>query len=114
MAGGAGAPADPAPAGAAPNGASAGAQQSPEAIAQGILQMGSIVEQVLTAFAQAMPDSAKDFDQANEMIKSAIARGMQAQGMSPAGSPAAPGAGPKTGQQFPGGGMTGSGGGAGI
>jgi hypothetical protein len=75
--------------------------------------MGSIVEQVLTAFAQAMPESAQEFDQANELIKAAVAKGMSAQGMMPTAAPA-PGATAKTGQAFPGGGMTGSGGGAGI
>jgi hypothetical protein len=70
--------------------------------------MGAMVEQVLTAFAQALPESAKEFDQANEIIKGAIAKGMSSQGLIQGGPPG------KTGAAFPGGGATGSGGGAGI
>lgn len=84
-----------------------GAAGGPDQIIKGILSLGAQIEQTLLNFAKAMPQGAKFFQQANELIKQGIAAEMNAaagQGeQPPASSPTA------TGPQFPGGGF-GSGG----
>lgn len=108
------APGAPPPPGASvgpnPGAASSGAAPNPEAVMQGIGQMASMIESSLTAFAQAMPEGASEFDQANELIKAGVAKAIQAQGLAPSlGAPPS-----SSGRGFPGGGMTGSSGGAGV
>lgn len=75
----------------------------PEQLIKGILSIGAQIEQTLISFAQAMPQGAKFFQQASEMIKQGIAAEMNAAGGSseqpPAASPTA------AGPQFPGGGF---------
>lgn len=109
-AGGAGAAPPGASPGPVPGASAQGAAPSPEAVVQGIGQMASMIESALVAFAQAMPEGAQEFDQANELIRQGVAKAMQAQGMLP-GMGAPPAA---AGRAFPGGGFTGSGGGAGV
>lgn len=76
----------------------------PDQLIKGILGLGKQIEQTLISFAQAMPNGAKYFQQANELIKQGIASEMSAAGgtgeQPPAGSPT------DVGPQFPGGGFS--------
>lgn len=95
----------PPPSGA-PGGAPAGgpgeADVAQEAM-KGIINMGKQIEQSLIMFAQAMPNGAKFFQQANEFIQQGIAAEMAAAaqegGEAPASSPT------EAGKPFPGGGL---------
>ncbi len=80
---------------------------SPEQVLQGILGLGEQIEKTLMTFAQAMPEGAKFFQEANELVKQGIAAAMSAA----QGGGANPGAGApavsptNAGPQFPGGGF---------
>ena len=80
---------------------------SPEQIMQGIMGLGEQIEKTLLTFAQAMPEGAKFFQEANELVKQGIAAAMSAtQGASGGGDAGAPAVSPtNAGEQFPGGGF---------
>jgi len=81
----------------------------PSKIIEGILALGQSIEQTLLSFAQAMPEGARFFQEANELIKQGIAAEMAASqngGGAGAAAPAAPASSPtNVGPQFPGGGL---------
>lgn len=74
---------------------------------QGVLNLGKQIEETLIRFAQAMPEGAKFFTQANDLIKQGIASSMAAATGGPGGGGEAPPATSPTevGAQFPGGGF---------
>ena len=84
-----------------------GAAGGPDQIAQGILALGQQLEKTLINFAQAMPEGAQFFQQANELVKQGIAASMAgASGGAGAGGGQPPAASPTSvGPQFPGGGI---------
>ena len=81
-----------------------GAAGGPDQIAQGILALGQQIEKTLINFAQAMPEGATFFQQANELVKQGIAASMAGAAGASGGQP--PAASPTSvGPQFPGGGI---------
>lgn len=99
----------PGPTAAPPGGgpAPAGPTGSPQEILQGIINTGKQIEQTLTLFAQAMPNGARFFQQANEFIQQGIAAEIAAASqMEGAGGGEPPTTSPtEAGPSFPGGGF---------
>jgi hypothetical protein len=81
-----------------------GPSGSPQEILKGVINTGKQIEQTLTLFAQAMPNGARFFQQANEFIQQGIAAELAAASQEGGGEP--PATSPtEVGGSFPGGGF---------
>ncbi len=80
------------------------APPQPQELFKSIVQIGQQIDAMLKSFAQAMPNGAKLFAQATQLIQQGIAQEMAASGAAEPTATSPTAAGP----EFPGGGFTGS------